>query len=81
MDGRWHHQGSLVSPVLSGSLVQSCPDPAVYGVVQSGDHVGRTCVVKWFKLRPSGDDVEVSVQPCLFLRGGLWWLGVGPLDS
>ncbi|XP_045691730.1 (E3-independent) E2 ubiquitin-conjugating enzyme isoform X2 [Phyllostomus hastatus] len=39
--------------------VQSCPDPAVYGVVQSGDHVGRTCVVKWFKLRPSGDDVEL----------------------
>ncbi|OWK14722.1 hypothetical protein Celaphus_00001598 [Cervus elaphus hippelaphus] len=39
--------------------VQSCPDPAVYGVVQSGDHVGRTCMVKWFKLRPSGDDVEL----------------------
>lgn len=50
----------LLRRVLSGSLVQSCPDPAVYGVVQSGDHVGRTCVVKWFKLRPSGDDVEVS---------------------
>lgn len=31
----------------------------MYGVVQSGDHVGRTCVVKWFKLKPSGDDVEV----------------------
>lgn len=43
--------------------VQSCPDPAVYGVVQSGDHVGRTCMVKWFKLRPSGDDVEVSMGP------------------
>lgn len=39
--------------------VQSCPDPAVYGVVQSGDHIGRTCMVKWFKLRPSGDDVEL----------------------
>ncbi|XP_023067508.1 (E3-independent) E2 ubiquitin-conjugating enzyme isoform X2 [Piliocolobus tephrosceles] len=39
--------------------VQSCPDPAVYGVVQSGDHLGRTCMVKWFKLRPSGDDVEL----------------------
>ncbi|XP_049480150.1 (E3-independent) E2 ubiquitin-conjugating enzyme-like [Panthera uncia] len=39
--------------------VQTCPDPAVYGVVQSGDHVGRTCMVKWFKLRPSGDDVEL----------------------
>lgn len=46
------------------SLVQSCPDPAVYGVVQSGDHVGRTCMVKWFKLRPSGDDVEVSWPFC-----------------
>uniref|UniRef100_A0A8D0GUZ4 Ubiquitin-conjugating enzyme E2 O n=1 Tax=Sphenodon punctatus TaxID=8508 RepID=A0A8D0GUZ4_SPHPU len=37
----------------------SSQDPGVYGVVQSGDHVGRTCVVKWFKLRPSGDDVEL----------------------
>ncbi|XP_029420223.1 (E3-independent) E2 ubiquitin-conjugating enzyme-like, partial [Nannospalax galili] len=41
--------------------VQSCPDPAVYGVVQSGDHIGCTCMVKWFKLQPSGDDVEPSV--------------------
>lgn len=48
------------------SLVQSCPDPAVYGVVQSGDHVGRTCMVKWFKLRPSGDDVEVSMLSASF---------------
>ncbi|KAF7249067.1 (E3-independent) E2 ubiquitin-conjugating enzyme UBE2O, partial [Varanus komodoensis] len=38
---------------------QSSQDPGMYGVVQSGDHVGRTCVVKWFKLRPSGDDVEL----------------------
>lgn len=53
--------GCLSSPLPhAGSTVQSCPDPAVYGVVQSGDHVGRTCMVKWFKLRPSGDDVEVS---------------------
>lgn len=66
----------LLSRVLSGSLVQSCPDPAVYGVVQSGDHMGRTCVVKWFKLRPSGDDVEVSVQPC-FLLGGLGGRALG----
>lgn len=39
---------------------QSSQDPGVYGVVQSGDHIGRTCVVKWFKLKSSGDDVEVS---------------------
>ncbi|XP_070793634.1 (E3-independent) E2 ubiquitin-conjugating enzyme isoform X1 [Pituophis catenifer annectens] len=38
---------------------QTSQDPGMYGVVQSGDHVGRTCVVKWFKLRPSGDDVEL----------------------
>uniref|UniRef100_A0ABM5FMF4 (E3-independent) E2 ubiquitin-conjugating enzyme isoform X2 n=1 Tax=Pogona vitticeps TaxID=103695 RepID=A0ABM5FMF4_9SAUR len=38
---------------------QSSQDPSMYGVVQSGDHVGRTCVVKWFKLKPSGDDVEL----------------------
>uniref|UniRef100_A0A8V1ANM1 (E3-independent) E2 ubiquitin-conjugating enzyme n=1 Tax=Gallus gallus TaxID=9031 RepID=A0A8V1ANM1_CHICK len=38
---------------------QSSQDPGVYGVVQSGDHIGRTCVVKWFKLKSSGDDVEL----------------------
>ncbi|KAJ6660445.1 hypothetical protein lerEdw1_017869 [Lerista edwardsae] len=38
---------------------QCSQDPGMYGVVQSGDHVGRTCVVKWFKLKPSGDDVEL----------------------
>ncbi|NXI36184.1 UBE2O enzyme, partial [Galbula dea] len=38
---------------------QSNQDPGLYGVVQSGDHVGRTCVVKWFKLKASGDDVEL----------------------
>lgn len=83
MGGRRHHQGcsaSRVSP--AGSLVQSCPDPAVYGVVQSGDHVGRTCMVKWFKLRPSGDDVEVSVRrPATSFRVGSGGLGAGPRDS
>uniref|UniRef100_A0A8C5R8V8 (E3-independent) E2 ubiquitin-conjugating enzyme n=1 Tax=Leptobrachium leishanense TaxID=445787 RepID=A0A8C5R8V8_9ANUR len=34
-------------------------DPNVYGVVQSGDHTGRTCVVKWVKLNDEGNDVEV----------------------
>ncbi|XP_025033941.2 (E3-independent) E2 ubiquitin-conjugating enzyme isoform X4 [Pelodiscus sinensis] len=38
---------------------QTSQDPAVYGVVQSGDHIGRTCVVKWFKLKTTGDDVEL----------------------
>ncbi|XP_069510781.1 (E3-independent) E2 ubiquitin-conjugating enzyme [Ambystoma mexicanum] len=38
---------------------QPIQDPGVYGVVQSGDHMGRTCVVKWFILKPSGDDVEL----------------------
>ncbi|XP_069728408.1 (E3-independent) E2 ubiquitin-conjugating enzyme [Phaenicophaeus curvirostris] len=38
---------------------QSSQDPGLYGVVQSGDHIGRTCVVKWFKLKSSGDDVEL----------------------
>ncbi|OCT60708.1 (E3-independent) E2 ubiquitin-conjugating enzyme UBE2O [Xenopus laevis] len=34
-------------------------DPSIYGVVQSGDHTGRTCVVKWIKLNSQGDDAEV----------------------
>ncbi|KAJ1130238.1 hypothetical protein NDU88_008594 [Pleurodeles waltl] len=38
---------------------QPIQDPGVYGVVQSGDHMGRTCVVKWFMLKPSGEDVEL----------------------
>uniref|UniRef100_A0A8B9PZZ0 (E3-independent) E2 ubiquitin-conjugating enzyme n=1 Tax=Apteryx owenii TaxID=8824 RepID=A0A8B9PZZ0_APTOW len=38
---------------------QSSQDPGVYGVVQSGDHIGRTCMVKWFKLKATGDDVEL----------------------
>ncbi|KAM8947498.1 (E3-independent) E2 ubiquitin-conjugating enzyme isoform 2-T2 [Pelodytes ibericus] len=34
-------------------------DPSLYGVVQSGDHTGRTCIVKWIKLNADGTDVEV----------------------
>ncbi|XP_061582756.1 (E3-independent) E2 ubiquitin-conjugating enzyme UBE2O-like isoform X2 [Cololabis saira] len=39
---------------------QALQDPGVYGVIQSGDHKGRTCVVKWIKLNSSSDDVEVT---------------------
>lgn len=83
MGGRRHHHGCSASRVSSsGSLVQSCPDPAVYGVVQSGDHVGRTCMVKWFKLRPSGDDVEVSLRrPAASFTVGSGGLGIGPRGS
>ncbi|XP_034045229.1 (E3-independent) E2 ubiquitin-conjugating enzyme UBE2O [Thalassophryne amazonica] len=38
---------------------QALQDPGVYGVIQSGDHKGRTCVVKWIKLNSLSDDVEV----------------------
>ncbi|XP_068448387.1 (E3-independent) E2 ubiquitin-conjugating enzyme UBE2O [Clinocottus analis] len=38
---------------------QALQDPGVYGVIQSGDHKGRTCVVKWIKLNSTSDDVEV----------------------
>ncbi|XP_076027271.1 ubiquitin-conjugating enzyme E2O isoform X2 [Genypterus blacodes] len=38
---------------------QALQDPGVYGVIQSGDHKGRTCVVKWIKLNSYSDDVEV----------------------
>ncbi|KAG9473701.1 hypothetical protein GDO78_004156 [Eleutherodactylus coqui] len=37
-------------------------DPSIYGVVQSGDHTGRTCVVRWIKLNSLGNDVEVVVE-------------------
>ncbi|XP_051567988.1 (E3-independent) E2 ubiquitin-conjugating enzyme-like isoform X2 [Myxocyprinus asiaticus] len=40
-------------------------DPGVYGVIQSGDHKARTCVVKWVRLNAAGSDVERSVgQVC-----------------
>ncbi|XP_043971396.1 (E3-independent) E2 ubiquitin-conjugating enzyme UBE2O isoform X2 [Gambusia affinis] len=38
---------------------QALQDPGVYGVIQSGDHKGRTCVVRWIKLNSTADDVEV----------------------
>ncbi|KAM9769379.1 ubiquitin-conjugating enzyme E2O isoform 2-T2 [Menidia menidia] len=38
---------------------QALQDPGVYGVIQSGDHKGRTCVVRWIKLSSTGDNVEV----------------------
>lgn len=41
-------------------LAQALQDPGVYGVIQSGDHKARTCVVKWVKLNSSSDDIEVS---------------------
>ncbi|KAM4663794.1 (E3-independent) E2 ubiquitin-conjugating enzyme [Discoglossus pictus] len=39
--------------------VHTMQDPSVYGVVQSVDHKGRTCAVKWIKMNAAGDDVEV----------------------
>lgn len=38
---------------------QALHDTGVYGVLQSGDHKARTCVVKWVKLNDAGNDVEV----------------------
>ncbi|CAL8333598.1 unnamed protein product [Merluccius merluccius] len=38
---------------------QALQDPGVYGVIQSGDHKGRTCAVKWIKLNSTSSDVEV----------------------
>ncbi|XP_029456286.1 (E3-independent) E2 ubiquitin-conjugating enzyme [Rhinatrema bivittatum] len=38
---------------------QGSQSNVVYGVIQSGDHVGRTCVIKWFMLKHNGDDVEL----------------------
>lgn len=41
-------------------VAQALQDPGVYGVIQSGDHKARTCVVRWIKLNSSSDDVEVG---------------------
>lgn len=57
--------GSFLETVLCVCLpasAQALQDPGVYGVIQSGDHKGRTCVVKWIKLNSSSDDVEVSQE-------------------
>lgn len=50
-------QSAVCLCVLTAQALQ---DPGVYGVIQSGDHRGRTCVIKWIKLNSSSDDVEVS---------------------
>lgn len=47
---------------LCAVSAQALQDPGVYGVIQSGDHRGRTCVVKWIQLNSSSDDVEVSQE-------------------
>lgn len=47
---------------LCALSAQALQDPGVYGVIQSGDHKGRTCVVKWIKLNSTSDDVEVSQE-------------------
>lgn len=46
---------------MCGHTAQAPTDPGVYGIIQSGDHKGRTCAVKWIKLNASSDDVEVSL--------------------
>ncbi|XP_069785715.1 (E3-independent) E2 ubiquitin-conjugating enzyme isoform X3 [Narcine bancroftii] len=37
---------------------QGPQEVGVYGVVQSVDHIGRTCSVKWFKPKPNGSEIE-----------------------
>lgn len=51
----------VLNVVLCVLVAQALPDPGVYGVIQSGDHKARTCVVKWMKLNSSSDDVEVRL--------------------
>uniref|UniRef100_A0A3B3ZAK1 UBE2O-like SH3-B domain-containing protein n=1 Tax=Periophthalmus magnuspinnatus TaxID=409849 RepID=A0A3B3ZAK1_9GOBI len=55
LDGHEFCPGDFVVDTRS----QASQDPGKYGVIQSGDHKGRTCVVKWIKLNMTGDDVEV----------------------
>ncbi|XP_072882597.1 (E3-independent) E2 ubiquitin-conjugating enzyme UBE2O [Hemitrygon akajei] len=38
---------------------QGAQEIGVYGVVQSVDHFGRTCSVKWFKPKANGNEIEV----------------------
>ncbi|XP_078082009.1 ubiquitin-conjugating enzyme E2O isoform X2 [Mustelus asterias] len=38
---------------------QGPQDVGVYGVVQSVDHIGRTCSVKWFKPKANGTEIEM----------------------
>lgn len=56
----WIRERNLVLPFVFVLLAQALQDPGVYGVIQSGDHKARTCVVKWVKLNSSSDDIEVS---------------------
>ncbi|XP_072340006.1 (E3-independent) E2 ubiquitin-conjugating enzyme isoform X2 [Scyliorhinus torazame] len=38
---------------------QGPQEVGVYGVVQSVDHIGRTCSVKWFKPKANGTEIEM----------------------
>ncbi|XP_067859879.1 (E3-independent) E2 ubiquitin-conjugating enzyme UBE2O isoform X1 [Heptranchias perlo] len=38
---------------------QGAQEVGVYGVVQSVDHIGRTCSVKWFKPKANGTEIEM----------------------
>lgn len=54
--------------LIVAPAAQALHDTGVYGVLQSGDHKARTCVVKWVKLNDAGDDVEVFlILRCLGL--------------
>ncbi|XP_055510286.1 (E3-independent) E2 ubiquitin-conjugating enzyme UBE2O [Leucoraja erinacea] len=37
---------------------QDSQEVGVYGVVQSVDHIGRTCSVKWFRPKANGSEIE-----------------------
>ena len=54
-------------------LFQYTYDPHSYGVIQSTDHLGRTCTVKWFRTYTTGNEpqplfVGTTLEPVYDLK-------------
>ena len=63
----------VVRASISSDLGQYTYDPHSYGVIQSVDHQGRTCSVKWFKTYTTGNEpqplfVGTTLEPVYDLK-------------
>jgi len=63
----------VVKTSINSDLGQNTFDSHSYGVIQSVDHLGRTCSVKWFRTYTTGNDpqplfVSTTLEPVYDLK-------------
>merc|ERR1719273_697182 len=63
----------VVRASINSDLGQYTYDPHSYGVIQSVDHLGRTCSVKWFRTYTTGNEpqplfVATTLEPVYDLK-------------